>query len=285
MRIKDYKLIYKKINTFKAAINSDAGDLYARQEMIRIKDKDKNIDSRKLKDKKGYDLFNTIFFERHKEILMRSAKNFSLIILIIIIVLGVLSFYNNDIYNNIHDFLLNRLGWFVLIMYLINRGSVVTQAMFYNCDHAMLRYNFYREPDVILGLFKKRLTMLIKINLLPAIVIAIGSIVLLSITTDGSLVINYIMVPLFIIVLSVFFSVHYLVIYYLLQPYNKDLQVRSISYTFVSFITLVLTYILSNLVMSSLYFSILGIVLTGAYIIVSLKLVYKYAPSTFRIHS
>ena len=72
-------------------------------------------------------------------------------------------------------------------MYLINRGSVVTQAMFYNCDHAMLRYNFYREPDVILGLFKKRLTMLIKINLLPAIVIAIGSIVLLSITTDGRL--------------------------------------------------------------------------------------------------
>ena len=91
--------------------------------------------------------------------------------------------------------------------------------------------------------------------------------------------------PLFIIVLSVFFSVHYLVIYYLLQPYNKDLQVRSISYTFVSVITLVLTYILSNLVMSSLYFSILGIVLTGAYIIVSLKLVYKYAPSTFRIHA
>ena len=148
---------------------------------------------------------------------MRSAKNFSLIILVIIIVLGVLSFYNNDIYNNIHGFLLNRLGWFVLIMYLINRGSVVTQAMFYNCDHAMLRYNFYREPAVILELFKKRLIMLIKINLLPAIVIAIGSTILLCIT-DVGLVINYIMIPLFIIVLSVFFSVHYLVIYYLLQP-------------------------------------------------------------------
>ena len=155
--------------------------------------------------------------------------------------------------------------------------------MFYNCDHAMLRYNFYREPAVILGLFKKRLIMLIKINLLPAIVIAIGSIILLCIT-DVGLVINYIMIPLFIIVLSVFFSVHYLVIYYLLQPYNKDLQVRGVSYTFVSFITLVLTYILSNLVMSSLYFSIFGIVLTIAYIIGSLKLVYKYAPSTFRIH-
>ena len=110
----------------------------------------------------------------------------------------------------------------------------------------MLRYNFYREPDVILGLFKKRLMMLIKINLLPAIVIAIGSIALLGITTNGGLVINYIMIPLFIIVLSVFFSVHYLVIYYLLQPYNNDLQVRGISYTIVSFITLVLTYILST---------------------------------------
>ena len=285
MGIDDYKLMFKKINTEKVVMNSSEAESYARQDMVKIREKDKNISSDKLANKKGYDLFNTIFFERHREILMRSSKRISVIAFIATLVCIFLVINNRDSYTDIHNFILNRLGWFVLIMYFINRGSVVTQAMFYNCDHAMLRYNFYREPDVILGLFKKRLTMLIKINLLPAIVIAIGSIVLLGITTNGSLVINYIMVPLFIIVLSVFFSVHYLVIYYLLQPYNKDLQVRSISYTFVSFITLVLTYILSNLVMSSLYFSILGIVLTGAYIIVSLKLVYKYAPSTFRIHA
>ena len=284
MRIKDYKLIYKKINTFKAAINSDAGDLYARQEMIRIKDKDKNIDSRKLKDKKGYDLFNTIFFERHKEILMRSAKNFSLIILIIIIVLGVLSFYNNDIYNNIHDFLLNRLGWFVLIMYLINRGSVVTQAMFYNCDHAMLTYNFYRESDVIVNLFKKRLVTIIKINLLPAVTIAFG-VLLLLIFTGGTSIVNYITIPLFIIILSVFFSVHYLVIYYLLQPYNNKLEIKSFSYTFITAATYFVCYSLNSIKMPSLYFSIFGLGFTILYILISLKLVYKKAPGTFKLRN
>ncbi len=283
MSVNDYKLIYKKINTYDASINS-YGNSYARSEMVQIKDKDKYIDSRKLKDKEGYDLFNTIFFERHKEILMRSARNLSIISVLVIVILVVFACNDRNLSSQIEEFLFNRLGWFVLIMYLINRGSVVTQAMFYNCDHAMLKYNFYRNSNVILGLFKKRLVLLIKINLLPAIVIAIGSIVLLGITTDVSLAINFIMIPLFIIVLSVFFSVHYLVIYYLFQPYDKNLQIKSVSYTLVSLITLVLAYFLSGLVMSSVYFSILGIILTIVYIIVSLKFVYKFAPRTFKIH-
>ncbi len=283
MSVKDYKLIYKKINNYEASISSNNGNLYARSEMVQIKEKDKDIDSRKLKNKKGYDLFNTIFFERHKEILVRSARNLSIISALVIIVLSILACNDKNLSSQIETFLFNRLGWFVLIMYLFNRGSIVTQAMFYNCDHAMLRYNFYRNPDVILGLFKKRLGLLIKINLLPAIVIAFGCLILLCVIDSISL--EAIMIVGFIVILSIFFSVHYLVIYYLLQPYDKNLQIKSVSYTFVSLITLVLSYLLSDLVLSSVYFSVLGIILTIIYIFVALKLVYKYAPNTFKIHS
>ena len=231
MGIDDYKLMFKKINTEKVVMNSSEAESYARQDMVKIREKDKNISSDKLANKKGYDLFNTIFFERHREILMRSSKRISVIAFIATLVCIFLVINNRDSYTDIHNFILNRLGWFVLIMYFINRGSVVTQAMFYNCDHAMLTYNFYRESDVIVNLFKKRLVTIIKINLLPAVTIAFG-VLLLLIFTGGTSIVNYITIPLFIIILSVFFSVHYLVIYYLLQPYNNKLEIKSFSYTF-----------------------------------------------------
>ena len=92
------------------------------------------------------------------------------------------------------------------------------------------------------------------------------------------------MIPLFIIILSVFFSVHYLVIYYLMQPYNKDLEIKSFSYTFVSLITYVVCYFLSDVQMSSLYFSMIGLIFTIVYIVISLRIVYRRAPFTFKIN-
>ena len=49
MKIDNYKLIYKKINTKVAALNSNQAKEYSRQAMIEIKEKDKKIDERKFK--------------------------------------------------------------------------------------------------------------------------------------------------------------------------------------------------------------------------------------------
>ena len=282
LRIDDYKLIYKKLNTLKAAMNSSESASYARQEMVRIKDKDKVIEEKKIKDKKGYDLFNTIFFERHREILMRSAKRICVIIVGLAILLIVFALSSEKSFKGIHDFMLNKPGCFLFVMYFINRGAVVTQAMFYNCDHAMLTYNFYRESNVILNLFKKRLETIIKINLVPALVMALSTLAVIFVT-GGTSIINYVTIALFIIILSVFFSVHYLVIYYLLQPYNKNLEMKEYSYTIVSLITYFILYSLISVRTSFFYFSVFGIVFTVIYIVIALKLVYKRAPYTFRI--
>ena len=277
----NYKLIYKRLNTKTRILNMEHDSAYRRQAMVEVKNKDKIIDNKKIKNKKGYDLFNTIFFERHKEILMRSCYRFSLILIgIYIFLLG--SLYFGNLNNNINNFLLTHLGFFVIIMYFINRGAIVTQAMFFNCDHAMLSYNFYREPSVILGLFKKRLIMLAKINLLPALVISVGNVLLLYFS-GGSSIPTYIGMFLYVIFLSIFFSVHYLVMYYLLQPYNKDFKIRKFSYTIVSFLTYFVSYMFTSFEFSSLLFSIYTIIFTIVYVILSMILVYKYSPRTFKI--
>ena len=170
-----------------------------------------------------------------------------------------------------------------MIMFFINRGAIITQAMFFNCDHAMLRYNFYREPKVILELFKKRLLTVVKVNLLPAFVIGIGNIVLLLISKNTYSTLTLVTTFLFILSLSIFFSVHYLVIYYLLQPFNKDMEVKKASYSFVTLGTYLLCYILTNLVMTSELLSIFGVLFVIIYVILSLFLVYKIAPRTFKL--
>ena len=283
--IDDYKIMFKHLNSLKKAMNEDEARAYSRQSMVEIKNKDKEISLDKIKGKKGYDLFNTIFYERHKEILENSSRKYSLIIFVLYAIFIGIVIFNDSIDSSIHNFLMTKLGMFVFIMYFINRGSIVTQAMFYNCDHAMLTYNFYREPSVLLGLFKKRLISIIKVNLLPAFLIGLGNSILLYLT-GGAGIITYISSFMFIILFCVFFSVHYLVLYYLLQPYNKNMQVKKISYSIASFLTYYFSYVIFwDLVLSSLTLSVIGIIFTITYIVLALFLVYKFAPRTFKIVS
>ena len=86
------------------------------------------------------------------------------------------------------------------------------------------------------------------------------------------------------IILSVFFSVHYLVIYYLLQPYNEKMEMKKVSYTIVSLVTYLIAYTLNDIRMPSLYFSLIGLLFTVGYIVVGLRLVYKKAPKTFKLN-
>ena len=124
--------------------------------------------------------------------------------------------------------------------------------------------------------------MLAKINLLPALVISIGNVLLLYFS-GGSSIPTYIGMFLYVIFLSIFFSVHYLVMYYLLQPYNKDFKIRKFSYTIVSFLTYFVSYMFTSFEFSSLLFSIYTIIFTIVYVILSMILVYKYSPRTFKI--
>jgi hypothetical protein len=265
-------------------MNSDNQKDYLYQAMVDVREKDKIIDNKILEKKQGYDLFNTIFFERHKQILLRSAKKYSLIIIgvyaLCIYLMLTHSNYNNSIAELIHL----KLAIFVIVMFFVNRGAIITRAMFYNCDHAMLSYNFYRNQKVILELFKKRLLIVTKVNLLPAITIGVGNTILMVISKNTYSIQTLITSFLFIICLSILFSIHYLVIYYLLQPFNKNMKASKISYTIVTLITYLLTYSISDIILPSETLSIFGILFVIIYIIIALPLVYKIAPKTFKLN-
>ena len=168
-------------------------------------------------------------------------------------------------------------------MYLINRGTGFTQALFMNCDHSLLTYPFYKKPQQVLRLFRIRLREIMKINLLPASVIGAGLAVLLYLSGGTDNPLNYAVLIISILCMSMFFSVHYLTIYYLLQPYNAGTELKSGTYRLVLSVTYFVCFFLMQQRIPILLFGALSILFCAVYCVVACILVYRFAPRTFRI--
>jgi len=276
----NYGKIYKKMLTLNNVI-FDASEV--NQKNMK-KGYSLKIDNVKVTSRReGYAYFNEIFTKRHSKILTRSAIKFAIVIFIVFLVLGIGSFYDSSARDGINNMISTSLAYFVFIMYFINRGNVITQAMFINCDNSMLTYRFYRSSKVILSLFKERLLTVIKINMIPSIVIALGLPLLLFITGGSSNPYDYLLLFVSIIFLSIFFSVHHLVIYYLLQPYDINMKARSSTYSIINGLTYFICYMCIDLTFDTTIFALFITIFSFIYVLVAIFLVYKYAPVTFKL--
>ena len=240
---------------------------------------DKNITS----DKVGFAFFHDLFIKRHRKILIDSAKKTTVVILIVAIVTSILTVINLDIKKGINEFTLLFLPYMLFLMYFINTGKNVTNAMFMNCDHSMLSYRFFRQSKTVLALFKERLKTVIVINLLPTLTLAISLCFLLFISGGTDNYLNYLVIFFSILSMSIFFSVHNLIIYYLLQPYNIGMEMKSSTYTVINIITYWACYYISQMKVTTLVFGSLMILFAIIYSFISLFLVYKYDTKTFKL--
>ena len=278
---KDYRRMYKQILTESNVYVQEkaTGTQAMKDNSLRQIELDKNYTS----NKSGFAYFHDLFVKRHRKILTTAVKKQSVVILLIIIAMIIGIQINNDFKVKTNEILLVYLPYFVFIMYCINRSSSVTQAMFMNCDHSMLTYRIYRTPKVILGIFKERLKTLITINLLPAVLMGGGLALLLYLSGGTDNPINYAIQFVSIIAMSIFFSVHYLVMYYLLQPYNVNTEMKSSTYKVVQGLTYIVCWYMIQIQMPIFTFGIATIVFCITYCLISLFIAYKYAPKTFKL--
>lgn len=278
---KDYKKMYKQIltETNVYAVEKNSGT----QAIKNVSLKQIELDENYVSNKSGFAYFHDLFVKRHKKILTEAVKKQSVVILVIFIILAIGININGEFKSKINNMLTVFLPYFVFIMYCLNRSSSVTQAMFMNCDHSMLTYRIYRTPKVILGIFKERLRTLIIINLLPASIIGFGLALMLYLSGGTDNTLNYAVLIASIIAMSIFFSVHYLVMYYLLQPYNVNTEMKSSTYKAVQGITYFVCWYMIQIQLPTLSFGIATICFCIAYSLISLFIAYKYAPKTFKL--
>ena len=83
--------------------------------------------------------------------------------------------------------------------------------------------------------------------------------------------------------MSLFFSIHYLTLYYLLQPYNAGTEMKSATYQIAMFATYIVCYSMMQVRLPILVFGLACIAFCLIYSVVACILVYRLAPKTFRI--
>lgn len=242
-----------------------------------------DVNTKIVSHKTGYAYFNELFVKRHSRILSKSAIKITWVMLGIFFFLTVFTLSFPVWKERINSILLVMLPYFVFIMYCINRGQEVCKAMFMNCDHSMLTYGFYRKPKVLLNLFKERLKSVILINLLPAFTLALGLVFLLYITGGTTQFLDYPILFFSILAMSIFFSVHHLVLYYLLQPYNQESETKSATYGIANGATYLFCYYMLKIRIPIFTFGCCTILFSILYCLISLFLVYRYAPKTFHL--
>ncbi|WP_455720268.1 hypothetical protein [Agathobacter sp.] len=282
----NYRIVYGQIlkDMDQQMEEVEHADLDKNRKMISYDAKSFASDS-KLERKRGFEYLNAIFVLRHKKLLMKPIKIVSAICLLLVVA-GIAGMqFDSGFKKDIGDLLLKNLGMSTFWMYLINRGMGYTQALFMNCDHSLLNYSFYRKPKSILNLFTIRLREIIKINMIPALILGAGLSVMLYISGATDNPVNYVLVLLVFPAESVFFSVHYMVIYYLLQPYNAGTEIKSGMYKVITGLTYMACYATIQLDVSTFTFGIAMIAFSVLYCIIACTLAYRIAPRTFRIRT
>lgn len=235
--------------------------------------------------KEGFAGFHELFMKRHRKILWKSAKRMAAILLGILAAAVASAVINPQAALVLNRVLADALPWFAFVMYTINRGTAFTQALFMNCDRSMLTYSFYKNPSCILKLFRLRLQGIIGVNLFPAAVLASGAPLLLYISGGTAEPLYYLFYPASILAMSIFFSVHYLTLYYLLQPYTASTELKSGTYKLAVWATYIVCFLLLQFEVPPLLFGALSVAFCLGYCLAACLLVYKMAGKTFRIRN
>lgn len=280
LRFDQYKSLYQRM-LIHAANPMDLIKKASQEDSKKAITTDITVQSRR----HGLEYLNELFIKRHQRILWQSSKKIAAVCLCLVAGMMLVLHLEPQSKSVTNGILLTWLPYFFFIMYAINRGAGFTRVLFINCDRSLLTYSFYKQPKMVLKLFRIRLREIVKVNLLPAVVIGCGLALLLYFSGGTEDPLSYVVLVVSVLCMSVFFSVHYLTVYYLLQPYNAGTEMRSGTYRLVMIVTYLACFAIMNLRLPILFFGLMCIAFCVIYAVVACVLVYRFAPRTFRLRA
>lgn len=282
-----YTIFAKKMVSLKDFLEQDDAVKEARAADVQIQDKDiskEELRSRKYEEKEGYDYLNAIFFERHKRIVSRAVKSRIIIILAVGLIGAVaLLFVGEQMKQKTFEAMTQMMPVMVFVMYLESTGGRICKAMFFNCDISLLKYGYYREADAILKNFKIRLRKLLMLDAVPAAIIC--GMILLWTLLCGEILAVWKVIPLMAgsLLLSAFFCLFHLFMYYITQPYTEEKTVKSPIFSVVNALVYFGCYLCLRIQTGSWLFTLGVLAVTIIFIPLSYFCVFRFAPKTFKI--
>lgn len=238
-----------------------------------------SLDSTKdLSHLSGMTYLNALLFERYKSILHKKIYWRLGVILGAPVLIHLIVFLAGERLDIPKEAMMAGLPGLFMVMYALSIGKPIAQMVFVNCDITMLHYPFYREPKQIIAGFNYRWlkSFLYNGSLALALFIAI-----LAIGGYKAGMTFQLLLALLLISLTALLSFHDLFIYYILQPFTKDMEVVNPFYKFLSGATYWLAYANTQLrVSSALYVLCISLALL-LYVGIGYLILLKKAPKTF----
>ena len=233
----------------------------------------------------GSRYLNALLFRRFRSSLRRSTLIrvgiVSVVMLSVIIFSLVVPFNMNG--QKLEEILYNFIPSLFFILYLLSMGKKVVQTIFINCDASMLNYPFYRESRAIVQGFFYRFLKIFYYNGIVVGIIYLWML-LFNFLNHSLLSWEFIVIVLFVMIsLAILFSFHELFVYYILQPFTSDMEVKNPVYKFVDYVFYFLAYISLQIKSGGFEYGIIVSVISVVYFMVGLVIITKFAPKTFKL--
>ncbi|MFM0762706.1 hypothetical protein P7J38_10495 [Streptococcus suis] len=227
----------------------------------------------------GMTYLNALLFDRYKKVLYKKVRGWVLSLVVILVALEAFRYYLEP-FELTDAVLLRCLPFSFMIMYVASSGKVVAQMVFVNCDISMLHYPFYREAKTIIAGFNYRFLQTFKLNLIFAFSLFLA---IMALGRFAFSLETILLTALLLISLTALFSFHDLFIYYILQPFTKDMEVVNPVYKFLSGALYWVAYLNIKLdIGSHLYILLISLAMI-TYVSIGYWILLKKAPQTFRL--
>lgn len=232
---------------------------------------------------RGYDLLNELFFQRHRRRILKPILIKSGLVLLAFTFLAIARYLPipDMIKSSISE---NFLGVLISVTpfttYMLFFDLSIISLMFINCDQALMQYGFYRRPKDLLQMFKKRLEKLLLWNSLISLSLIIG--LSINLVIWGLSFSEFFVFFIQIISLQIFFSVHTLFIYYIFQPFNGEYEMKSTGMAIINSLVYMACYITLRINTANPRIPFYYIGAAFLYVLISIILIYKKAPDTFK---
>lgn len=253
---------------------------------VRLKDSDLAADGA-CTTLSGWPYLQALFFRRHSRMMYKPLKYILITIgAITILACAALLIFRSPEVSDLFSRITTVLPFFVFILYTIQSnimGNRITKAMFYNCDLAMLKFGWYRQPKVILKNFVLRFRRICGVNLLMSATLCVMFTAMVLCAGAHPPIADYLAFLVALLALAVFFSVHSLGMYYLFQPFTAELKMKNPFFGIINGVMYVVCYSCIQIRSTPIWFTPVVLAVTVLYSAVILFFVWKRAPKTFRV--
>lgn len=233
---------------------------------------------------RGYEYIHKIFFSRN----MAYIKNtvfVRIVIVVIAAVVGVVicALSNETVNARVWEVMCESLPLMVFVMFCLSATPNICKAMFYHIDCNMLVDKRYGRGGRNFCNFLIRLKRVVCFDVAIGAVVCAALAVIAYATGNGASVEALLPVYAGIIMLSIFFAVFNLAVYYLCQPYNKEMKIKNYMYYVANIGMLAVAYGCVYIDVNPIMFNVgLGLVLSVLFAVAA-TLVYKVSGKTFRV--